>query len=103
MLTKKQIKALIVIRSIACTKSCNSHHINHVMGQVRALASVLKGVEPPQFNTLMEAFDFCDISYGLNPNGTVGFPSKWLERHGFIVDEKHADGFRYKDPSFGSW
>lgn len=103
MLTEKQIKALVVLRIIACADSCGSNQISHIDGQIRALAAVLRdGVPPPAAfgGDTAKMLDYAGIPYYRNVDRTIGFPEEWLTEHGFIVD---GDDFHYHDRNFGSW
>ena len=88
MLSVKQIKATIVQRIIVADSSCNSHHLNCVEAQLRALVYVLgEGDRPPVFRGDVESVcEAAGIPIEDNGDGTVGWPEAWLREHGFEID-----------------
>ena len=88
MLNQKDLEALIVCRLLSTADSCNSHHINHVMGQLRALAAVLKDGERPPSHfdyDLTILLDFCDIPHTIDEEHNIHWDREWMEDHGFII------------------
>lgn len=97
MLTKEETEALLLVRILACAESCNSFHINHVSGQIRALASVLKdGESPPSFgDDIGEVLDWVGIPY-TRDGAYIHWHTEWLESRGFVVTHD-PDGDETKD------
>jgi len=79
MLTEPQIKALLVARIIACTDSCNSFHINHVSGQIRALLAVLTdGSHPTTSSDTPTILRLAGIPFTLDDDGWE-VDDEWLK------------------------
>lgn len=83
MLNEKEIKALLLCRIEAVSDSCNSYHINHVSGQIRALISVITGEIPPITEDTADIFDILKIPYETGDDGRLEVPDSWLLDHGF--------------------
>ena len=98
MLAKREVEALLVLRIKAASESCNSHHINHVDGQIRALTAVLKGKPVHAKADVSEICKYVDIPCVTNEDDTIGFNDDWLRGHGFVIEN---DDFHH--PTFGQW
>jgi len=97
MLSQEQIKATIVQRILVANKSCNSHHIEAIHNQVRALLYVLgDGAKPIRSYSVVDICSAAGIPTITNEDDTIGFPEDWLVDHGFIVN-----GDEISHPIFG--
>lgn len=95
MLTQIEVEALLVLRMNASSGSCNSHHINHCGGQLRALTAVLKG-EPIHSRAMSaEILEYVGISFTIDGDQVV-FDPDWLDEHGFV-------GNNLEHEKFGNW
>lgn len=88
MLSKKEIRALIVIRLQAITDSCSSHHINHVEGQIRALCAVLNdGKAPPATGNAVDYLTAAGIPHSVYADGSCSYAEDWCYEHGIKLKE----------------
>jgi len=93
MLTQIEIEALLVLRMNASSESCNSHHINHCSGQIRALTAVLKGEPIHSRAQTSEVCDYVGIPHTTEDDQVV-FDEEWLEDHGFVGGDLQHEKFR---------
>lgn len=89
MLTADQVRALIVTRIVDTSDSCNSYHLGHVSGQLRALVAVLNDGTPAHAHCCDDLRDLlraAQIPYRDLPGGEIDFLPEWLVEHGFEID-----------------
>lgn len=101
MLTKEEIQVLIVKRLMAACDSCNSHHINHVEGQIRALLAVLNdGKKSPSDGDCRGVLTAAGVPWEPHPDDPAGWnvPNAWLEERGCKID-----GNRVSHPKLAEW
>jgi len=82
---KEELKAMLVARIYICCTSCNSYHINHVEGQIRALLSaVTDGASPMslQHNRPALVLKEAGIPFTETKEGAE-IDEQWLKDHGF--------------------
>lgn len=103
MLTKEETEVLLVLRILAAHDSCNSYHINHVEGQIRALTAVLTGGEsPPTGSDTIVYLDAVGIPWGPHPDSPDG--GGWnIEEQWFLDRGCEFEDGRITHPKFGSW
>jgi len=85
MLSQEEIKTLIVSR-ILITEG-DSYHSTHIMGQIRALVSVLIGEAAPITEETTLFLDLAQIPYH-SQNNEILFDGDWMSKHGF--EESHG-------------
>jgi len=89
MLNQEQVQALIVCRLLATEGTCNSFHIGHVEGQLRALAAVLNDGQPaaPQCgHDLAEYLAEVGIPYTLDDKQNILWDEQWMQDHCFTAE-----------------
>lgn len=94
MLDAEQVRALIVARIDSTAGSCNSYHIGHVMGQLRALVAVLNDGKPGPANSdddLRRILREAKIPFRDQPDNRIDFPPDWLIEHGFEISGDSTD------------
>lgn len=101
MLTEEQVKSLLVVRVMACLGSCNSHHINHCEGQIRALLAVLTGKRPPRVTDAVQTLTLAGIPCRDDGEGGFVLDDDWLEAHGFTFTRGEDDDVSH--PDFPKW
>lgn len=82
----ERVRATIVARAGACSDSCNSHHINHVLGQIRGLAWALLGRDIGDCCNVGDVFSACGIPFEIGADDKVSVPSAWLAEHRLSED-----------------
>lgn len=97
MLDAEEIRSLILCRVIAALDSCNSHHINHCEGQIRALVAVLTGAVPPSFSNMAEILDAAGIPYERREGNWIEYDDEWLSAHGFEVEDDSVTHPRFSE------
>ena len=100
MLSEKQIKATIVQRVRAACKTCNSHHLTCIEGQLRGLLAALGDGSAPivPHGSVLPVLDAAGIPYKTFDGGEFEFDEEWMKEHGFEIDEQ-AD--EYFHPTLG--
>jgi hypothetical protein len=100
VLTKGEVQVLLVARIQAVLESCNSHHINHVEGQIKALLAVLNNGEIPDYDVedVRSILDAAGIPHVKTRTGWE-VPEAWMEKHGATINE---DGI-VDHPKLGEW
>ena len=100
MLDSNDIQCIVVLRIFEAVDSCNSYHINHTEGQVRALCAVLNnGVPPEATGDIRSYLRSAQIPFNETIEGGWDIPNKWLLEKGFTL----KDGERVSHPKFGKW
>lgn len=97
------IRCLILLRLWHAYDTCNSGHLTHVEGQIRALLTCLNGeIEPPLSGQARDILDRAGIPW--QPLGKEGFKldDDWLRRHGFELDEDDEEYLEHPRLG-GSW
>lgn len=88
MMDIEDVRALIVAR-IQMVDQCNSHFLNHLEGQVRALVAVVTGEPPPSANgdiaTYLRAAGIPHAIVKRGGDQAVDFDAAWLRAHGFTI------------------
>jgi hypothetical protein len=89
---KRLAETLLVLRIEAGADSCNSHHINHVEGQIRGLAAILRNGETPPAHfhyDLTVILDWAGVPHTKDKDG-IHWHEDWLTQHGFKVIPHHT-------------
>ena len=106
MLTEEQVKSLLVCRIEATAGSCNSYHINHCEGQIRALVAVLTGKPPPPHigHDILGALDLVGVPYHKLDGGQFAWDEPWLLAYGFqTIKGATPEQDQIKHPFFILW
>jgi hypothetical protein len=103
MMKRKDIQSLVVYRILKCVESCNSYHINHVMGQIKSLVVVLNDGDI-SFNTedIREVLTAAGIPWKPHPDNPKNgwyIPRGWLKKRGFKVSQHGS----VSHPKFNDW
>lgn len=102
MLTKKEIKALILIQFERYKSGPTSREAEELNTTIRVLTAVLRGKPIHDYADTKDVCDYAGIPCRIKADGFVTYQTDWLIEHGFVIDEKNDD-LDYHDPKFGIW
>lgn len=87
MLSHDEIQVLLVHRVFAAIDSCNSHHINHVKGQISAILAILGDGKKPLFCDAVDALRVGGVPVIDREDGGFDVPDEWLIERGCRIED----------------